>query len=202
MMLLTDVYPTKFEDWQDPNSILDVVVVVHGVIGEATRGTRTHKELLESSILFYDASYEPPLKKGKFGKLTPIPLPPFHDPSWPIPDMSTSESFRARLFFDFHVAMKPSTGGRVCRISWFMPFHIMIYLFSVQVDVGMRQTKTLYVFKPVSEDLVASLMDPSWDVKREAASDIIKCQVLQSSITFRYHVGRQMLYTTFGYVCE
>ncbi|CAM6125351.1 unnamed protein product [Calypogeia fissa] len=45
-------------------------------------------------------------------------------------------------------------------------------------------------------------MDPGWDVKREAGCDIIKCQVIRSSISFRYHIGRQMLYTTFRYVRE
>ncbi len=197
---IVDIYPTKCEDWQDPISILDVLVVLHGAIGEATRGTRTHKELLQSGILFYDSSYVPPVKKGKFGKVIPIPLPQFDDPSWPIPDMHSSESFRARLFSDFHAAMKASTGGRVCRVSWFLPIHIMIDLFNVQGGLGMRQTKTLCVFKPASEALLASLMDPGWDVKREASSDIIKCQVLRPSITFRYHVGRQMLYATFAYV--
>ncbi|CAM6086386.1 unnamed protein product [Calypogeia fissa] len=116
--------------------------------------------------------------------------------------MTTSEAFCARLFSDFHMGMKASTGGRVCRLSWFLPVHVMADLFPAQSSVGMHQTKTLFVFKPASEELLASLMDLGWDIKIEVANDIIKCQVIKSSVAFRYHMGRQMLYTTFGYVRE
>ncbi|CAM6086143.1 unnamed protein product [Calypogeia fissa] len=162
---LNYIYPTQCEDWQDPYSIKDLVVVVHGAIGEVTRGSRSHKDLLESGIFFYDASYVPPSSKGKLGKLIPTSSPPLDDPSWPIPDMSSSESFRARLYSDIQFAMKGSTGGRLCRLNWFMPLHIMVDLFNVQIGDGMHHTKTMFVFKPASEALLASLMDSGWDVK-------------------------------------
>ncbi|CAM6129340.1 unnamed protein product [Calypogeia fissa] len=196
------IYPSNCQDLQEPTSILDVVLVLHVTFGEATRGSRSHKGLLDSGVFFYDAHYMPPVRTGKVGKVMSITFSRLKDPTFPVPDMTTSEAYRARLFSDFHMGMKASTGGRVCRLSWFLPIHVMADLFSVQSSVGMHQTKTLFVFKPASEELLASLMDSGWDVKIEAANDIIKCRVVKSSIAFRYHTAQQMLYTTFGYVHE
>lgn len=88
-----DLYPSKWEDWQDPAAISDVLVVLYAEIGELSQGQRPHKELAEFGIFFYNALYTPPTKAGKFGKLTPLPLPALDDPTWPIPDMHTSEAF-------------------------------------------------------------------------------------------------------------
>lgn len=90
---IVDIYPTKFEDWQDPQAISEVIVVVHAEIGEVTKGVRTHKQLLDAGVFFYNALYAPPSKPGSFGRLTPLPLPEFDNPAWPVPDMNTSEGF-------------------------------------------------------------------------------------------------------------
>ena len=47
-----DLYPSDCEDWIDPRSILGVIVVMHGEIGELSRGSRTHAKLLDDSIFF------------------------------------------------------------------------------------------------------------------------------------------------------
>lgn len=36
-----DLYLSNFEDWVDPQSITDVIYVVHAEIGEAQRGNET-----------------------------------------------------------------------------------------------------------------------------------------------------------------
>ncbi|CAM6094132.1 unnamed protein product [Calypogeia fissa] len=95
------IYPSNCQDWQEPTSILDVVVVLHAKFGEATRGSRSPKELLDSGVFFYDAHYMPPTRTGKVGKVMPIAFSPLNDPSFHVPDMTTSEAFRARLFSDF-----------------------------------------------------------------------------------------------------
>lgn len=104
------------------------------------------------------------------------------------------------MFSDFQSDMKGKTGGWVNSIHWFMPLRVMVDLFFVQCHNGMHKTTTLFVFKPISKDLFASLMDSGWDVKIVAGDDIIRCQVLQHTVSFRYHIGRETLYTTFGYV--
>jgi hypothetical protein len=78
----------------------------------------------------------------------------------------------------------------------------MAELFDIQCEDGMHITKTLYVWKPVSKALLNSLMDPGWDVKREASDDVIKCSVAHDTVCFRYHIGRQVLYTSFAYYRE
>lgn len=87
---MTDLYPSTFNDWVDPRSIMGHVVVVHAEIGELTRGSRTHAELLHDSIFFYNAMYIPKSSPTGFGRVVPIPLPDFNSPKWPLPDMSTT----------------------------------------------------------------------------------------------------------------
>lgn len=72
----------------------------------------THKQLLEAGVFFYNATYAPLAKKGKFGKLVPLSLPTLDDPYWPIPDMHMSEHFGHHLFCDFQAKMKPTIDGR------------------------------------------------------------------------------------------
>ncbi len=43
------------------------------------------------------------------------------------------------------------------------------------------------------------MMNPGWSEKFHIGQDVIKCVVNRSSIGFRYHVGRQTLYTRFQY---
>ncbi|KAG0573080.1 hypothetical protein KC19_VG147200 [Ceratodon purpureus] len=107
------LYPSKFEDCVDPNSILGIIVVVHADIGEATRGIRTHKDLLGESLFFYNAFYILPQATGRYGQVVSIPLPPLDSLDWPLPDMATSEAFRSKFRNDILLSMKASTGSRI-----------------------------------------------------------------------------------------
>jgi hypothetical protein len=112
--------------------------------------------------------------------------------------MHTSEAFRTRLTFDFANAMKATTGSSFVHQQWFMPIHVMVDLFAVAAD-SIRRTPTLFVSNSPSEALLSSLMNPGWNEKFHIGQDVIKCVANRSSIVFRYHVGRQTLYTRFMY---
>jgi len=86
-----------------------------------------------------------------------VPLLDFNDVAWPLPDMSTSEAFRAKLGQDFLMSMKPTTRSKMMHISWFMPEAIMVDLFASASSI--RRTMTLFVFKDISNELIDSLMD-------------------------------------------
>lgn len=58
----------------------------------------------------------------------------------------------------------------------------------------------MYVFRNPSDELMKSLMDPGWNEKHETGRDVLKCVVNQTSLVFRYHIGRQTLYANFQYV--
>lgn len=198
MYNFTDLYPSACEDWIDPLSILGIIVVVHGEIGELTRGFRTHTELLEENVFFYNAQYIPRRGGQQYGQLIPIPLPPFDSPEWPLPDMTTSEAFRSKLRHDFWIAMRPNTGSKQTHLSWFMPIGVFVDLFSAAED-NMHRTPTMFFFRNLSDNLCSSLMDDGWDEKITYGADVIKTVVHRPSVTFKYHIGRSTLYVNFKY---
>lgn len=192
------MYPSGYEDWIDPKSILGVIVVLHAEIGEAIRGSRSYKELLDDSVFFYNAAFKPADLPATYGQLIPIPLPPFHSSEWPLPDMATSEAFRAKFWRDFQESMKPSTGSKITRLSWFVPIGVFIDLFAI-AEENMHKTPTMFVFKQASKELCASLMDSGWDSKTTDGPDFIRVGDDHASLSFRYHIGRSTLYATFIY---
>lgn len=182
-MVLPDLYPSDYQDWVDPKCIMGIIVVMHSEIGELTRGTRSHLELLEDSVFFYNSSYIPRSSPSTFGKLQPIALPSFDSPDWPLPDMWTTEAFRAKLRHDFQNSMRPNTGSKQTHLSWFMPIAVFIDLFSIGVD--MHRTPTMFVYKHATAELCSSLMDGGWDTKITFGADVIKTTIEPSSLKFR-----------------
>jgi len=100
-LLETVLYQSFFEDRVEPDSILGVIVVVHSDVGEATRNGCSYNDLLENGIFFSNIVYVPPTPGDLYGTTEPLPLPTFDDPNWPLPDMHTSEAFRAKFRADF-----------------------------------------------------------------------------------------------------
>ena len=140
----TDLYLSEYEDWVDPKSVINIIMVVHADIGEMYRGGRTHKEMLDDSLFFYNARYYPRTGRQQFGCVEQIPLPNFDDPMWPLPDMLKTETFRAKLCSDFNASMKPNTGSRQTHLQWIMPITVMVDLISCAHAI--HRSKTLFVF--------------------------------------------------------
>jgi len=132
-----------------------------------------------------------------YGHVESIPLPDFSDPSWPLPDTATTESFRARMRLDFMSSMKHTTGNRATRISWFMPIGVMVDLFAIMPSI--HRTRTTWVFKALSSEVFDSLMDSGWDTKVVTGADEIKCTVDRDSVSFKYHIKRATLYANFHF---
>jgi hypothetical protein len=151
-----DLFPSMFEDEIEIESITGVILVMHAEVGEAIHLTRTHRELLKEGIYFYSHTYHPTKALAVYNELIPIPLPPFKDPVWPLPDMASSEAFRAKFFYDFRKSMKSSTGSQSTHIQWFVPISVFVDLFAVADDIC--RTPTLFVIK----DLADVTLPASW----------------------------------------
>lgn len=188
---------SEYEDWVDAKSVIGIITVVHAEIGELYRGGRSHRELLQASLFFYNARYYPRTGQQQYGRLEEIPLQSFEDPAWPLPDMLTTESFRAKMRLDFLASMKPSTGSKQTHLQWFMPIIVMVDLFSSASSI--HKTKTLFVFKNATHELMLSVMDSGWDSKVTEGGDVVRCTVDLQSITFRFHIARSILYTNFQF---
>lgn len=114
----SDLFPCYYEDWVHPASIVGIIVAVHADIGELVHHDRSHRELLNASVYFFKWVYAPPAGSELYGALEEIPLPSFNSSAWPLPDMSTSECFRAKMRTDFRGAMKANTGSRRSHAQW------------------------------------------------------------------------------------
>lgn len=198
MFILADVYLSDFKDWVHPESIIGVIVVLHAEIGQRTRGVMSHAELLRDNVFFYNATYIPRSSPLTFGTVIPIPLPGLESGEWPLPDMYTTEAFRARFRTEFQYAMRPTTGNKQTHFSCFLPIHVFVDLFVV-ASSNVTRKPTMFVFKPVKKELTDSLMDQGWNIKVSIGVDHIKCTVDSTSLVFRYHIGRSILYTNFVY---
>jgi len=165
--------------------------VQHVEIGKATRGSQSHKELLEELVFFYNACYVPGKTKREYGHVYPIPLPSFQDLHWPLPNMATCEAFCLKLRNDFHTTMKPLTGSHVTHLQRFMPIHVMADLFSMADSI--QKTPTTFVFKNPSEELFNSLIDLGWSSKATINADTVRCTIDTKTVVFCYHIGRSIL---------
>ena len=191
------LYASFWEDWVPTTFVLDVVLVLHHELDELTRNGISHRKLMENGTFYLRGVYVPCSGTELYGNLELLLLPALTDPNWPIPDMHTSEGFRRKLAVDIAASMKGGTGSRVVHVHWFMPCHVMADLFACAESI--RCTPTMYLFINPSTDLLSSLMDPGWDEKYQTGQDIIKCVVSRESLTFRYHLARQILYANFQY---
>ena len=194
MLSIADLYPWKYDDWVEPTSVVRVICVYHAEIGEAIKGFRSHRQLMEDSVFFYNSWYHPSTTGG-FGCLEAIPLPLFDDPAWLLHDMETTEAFRMKIREDFLSAMKPNIGSQVTHISWFMPINVMVDLFAVSTNIW--KTWTLFFFKNNSKEVFDSLMDKGWNERIYIGADEIKCCIDLASVIFKYHVGRNTLYSNY-----
>jgi len=195
-----DLFPTYFDDWVDPASIVGLVVGMHAEVGTLIHHDRSARELYEASVFFYKWIYVPPAGQRLYGELEEIPLPRFSSPSWSLPDMMTSEVFRAKMRLDFRGALKPSTGSRRSHLQWFMPLHVFVDLFASAPT--RTRTPTLYTIRDIDDVVFGDLMDAGWDQKTTDCTDVIRCTVNHPSVWFRFHIARQTLYANFYFVRE
>lgn len=173
---------------------------MHADIGELIHHDRTHRELRDVSIFFYKWVYVPATGDGLYGHLEEIPLPRLSSPTWPLPDMSTSEAFRAKLRFDFRTALKPNTGSHRSHCQWFVPFMVFVDLFAGAKNK--IRSPTLFTIRNLDDREFADLMDIGWSSKTVVTEEIIKCIVFCPSVVFRYHIARQTLYVNFYFTRE
>jgi len=134
-------------------------------------------------MYFYKWVYVPPVGLEIYGRLEEIPLPGFNSKAWPLPDMSTSECFRAKMRTDIRSAMKPNIGSRRSHAQWFMPIHVFVDLFATAPN--RIKTATLFSFRNLPQSVFDDLMDSGWNQKVTVAGDIIRCTISLPSVVFR-----------------
>jgi len=136
-----------------PSSILDIILVVHHEVEEATRNDRRYCDLMDNDTFYLRIAYVLPTGIELYGHLEPILLPTLDKLGWQISNMQTSKAFHYRLALDFMVAMKPATSSKATYIQWFLPIYVMVDLFSTIAE-EVRWTATIYIFQRPSAELL------------------------------------------------
>jgi len=80
-----------------------------------------------------------------------------------------------------------------------MVIGVFIDLFMARKDNIHKTLTMLLFFTNESDDLYSSLMDDGLDEKVTNGIDGIKIVVYQPSVTFKYHIGRSMLFVNFKF---
>jgi hypothetical protein len=110
---------------------------MHAEVGEAIHLGRLHREFLKEGIYFYNYNYHPAKSPAIYGKLVPILLLELSYLSWPLPNMQSSDSFKAKLFYDFRRCMKAS----------------------IAIVNKIHRTPTLLIIKKLANNTFSNLMD-------------------------------------------
>lgn len=157
----------------------------------------TPSELAQNNIFFFSHSYIVPTKSGLFGKLEVIPNPPLSNPEWPKPDAWTVLCLRFKMVSDIKTSLKFSKASRSVGLNWFCPIHVFVHMFK---SMPIHQAKTMYICKEVESGLIQGLLGDGWDVNEGShQGDVYKCNVVDSTVSFRFLKARSILYMRLHY---
>lgn len=185
-----DIYPSNRVDWQPIQCVTGIFDCYHAFVGEKLYTGRTHKELAENGIFFFDMTYNEPSTPCAWGRLAALPLPSFDSKDWPLPASHTSEGFKIRLQHDIRNALKLSIATKNVRISVFMPIEVFVDFF---YDEEVRTTSTMFICKPSS---ALEFLDKGWDSKKEEETI---CVVDKRSLICKYIINTQNFVISFHY---
>lgn len=189
-----DVFPSNCIEWQPLECLTGVFEAMHSDIGKLVHSGFTGSQLVGQGIYFYNATYIVPKKNG-WGNLHPIPFPSFDSPEWPVPDNATMDCFRRRFHLDVHSSMKCTYGSHRANLSWFVPIHVFVRIFSTAT---LHRTPTMWVSK--GERALDVFLASDWATKEvRHQGDLIRCSVIREKMIARYYIARQNLTTTFPY---
>ena len=104
---------------------------------------------------------------------------------------------KSKMVCDIQGSLKFSMPSRSVGLSWVYPIHLFANMFN---QFTFTQTPTMFVCKEVRcEDMVA-LLGEHWNiVEGMHKGDTFKCNVVESSVAFRYLKSRATLCTRFYY---
>ncbi len=188
-----DLYPSNIEDWEPVECVVDIIEVIPAMVGEEMYKGRAKGSLAKNGVFFYDHFYNAPSQSGQWGSLTELPLPGFCSGDWPLPNPSTSENYRCKLFHEVQKCLKSGIASKQSRVVLFMPIIVFIDFFS---DMDVRISKTMFSVKSAKMEDIMELVDEGWNMKVQNG---ITCNVVEGSVTCKYMLSTQNFIMTFFY---
>ena len=197
MLYFTGIFPSNCVEEQPLQSLTGVYNALHTSIGEVMFASQNPAELAQNNIFFFSHSYLVPKKVGLFGKLEEIPNPPLNSPEWPKPDAWTILCLKCKMVHDIKTSLKFSKASRSVGLNWFCPMHVFVHMFNF---MPVHQTKSMYICKELGSELMQGLLGEDWDINEGShQGDVYRCNVVDSSVTFRFLKARSILYMRMHY---
>ena len=100
--------------------------------------------------------------------------PAFESMEWPICDPFTNDKFRMQMNRDIQASMKFTFSSKYVGVNWFMPSLVFVYFFK---SIPIHHTKTTWVCKEITQQLLDNLLYPCQDVKEGGVSKEITISV-------------------------
>ena len=171
-------------------SISGIFDAFHAYVGEQLYKGRTHRDLADHGIFFYDMYYYEPKLSSDWGHSNPLPLLSFEGKDWPLPSAQTSESYRIKLYQNIQKSLKTTIATKTVRLTIFMPIEVFVDFF---FDEEIRLAPTMFICK---SSKALDILDNGWD--RRKIGGVIS--VLQKkSIICKYIISLQNFIATFHY---
>ena len=153
--------------------------------------------LSNEGIFFYSHNYSVPREDGGYGCLEEIPLPLLSSQEWPTPDAWTVISLKTRMANDILASLKYTQASKSVRLNWACPIHVFACMFHA---MNCHETPTMYVCKGASAQELSDLFGDGWDIVEGVLKDEhFKCNVVSTSISFRFLKARSALSISFRY---
>ena len=170
---------------------------LQSLIGKLHYLGQSGANLIKENIYFYQHSYTVPKHDGGFGTLEIIASPSLSSIEWPAPDRLSITLMKSKMLADIRGSMKYTKPTHSVGISWICPLHIFVAIFD---GFTLLKTPTMFVCKKVEAENMVCLFGEQWStVEGEHNNDIFMCNVIESTISFRYVKARMTLYIRFSY---
>ena len=193
-LIAADVYPSSYDEWQSIECVIGIINVYHAFIGEQQYQGRTHRQLAESGVFFYDYFYDLG-PDHSIGTLRPLNLPTFTSDEWPLPSADISEMFRLKLFTEVQRCLKPNVAARQAKIKICMPINVFIDFFALG-DSPIDLKLTMLKCTNIDSNTMLEFLDKDWDLK---SSNGIQCKVDPTSVNVKYMIKSQNFIMSFYY---
>ena len=153
--------------------------------------------LVDLGIYFYNASYNVPHRDWAYESICLLPPLAFEGMECPTPDPFTIDEFRMQMNRDIQASMKFTFGLKYVGVNQFMPSSVFVYFFKM---ITIHRTKTMWVCKEITQQLLDNLLYPSWDVREGVSKgDFYTCEISKEKMVTRYHVAHASFSMQYSY---
>ena len=182
-VIVSDIYPSSYEEWQPIECIVGVIHVLHGHVGKLQYEGRNGGSLADEGLFFYDHFYQLQDRCNTKGYLQALPLEAEKNRlAWPVPDCFAMEAIYSKLYRDVQRSLRPTIPTKLVRIMLSVPINSFVEVFG---DFDVRTTKTMLASRRMDKELLAKLLRNQWFMRQVGN---VHCHIVLDTIVAKYMI--------------